>query len=64
MVMEKLMNRVMDFKAIRVQAKPFNLSLINVYAPTVKTGDERREKLYKEMCRVCESVLTYPSRIY
>lgn len=43
MVTGKLMNRIMVLKAIngrliyiRVQAKPFNLSLIDVYAPTEK----------------------------
>lgn len=49
-------NKVIDFKPInerlayiRIEAKPFNISILNVYAPTEGASAEEKEKLYEKM---------------
>lgn len=56
MVMKKLKHLVLDFKPInerlaymRIEMKPFNLSLLNVYAPTETAEEEVKNGFYEKL---------------
>ena len=54
--MEKLKANIMEFNAIndrlaylRIKAKPLNISILNVYAPTETSEKEEKEKFYERL---------------
>ena len=61
LVTRKLANKIIDFKPIngrsaylRIEAKPFNLSLINIYAPTDVAEGYEKDRTYEMLENVLE----------
>lgn len=58
-VMNKWRSSILEYKPsrrisyIRIKAKPYNLSLVNVYAYTEEAKEEK-EKWYEEINKICE----------
>lgn len=62
-VIKKICERVIEFRPIseriayiRIDAKPFKISLLNVYAPTENAGKEIKKKFYEEIEDVIETI--------
>lgn len=59
----RLRNNVMEFKPInermaylRVETKPFNMSILNLYAPTERAKEKEKEKFYEEVEEAIEGI--------
>ncbi|XP_057666796.1 craniofacial development protein 2-like [Diorhabda carinulata] len=62
-VRKKIKDNIIDFRAVngriadlRIKATPFNLSVLNVYAPTENAEEEEKEKLYENLEKEIEGI--------
>lgn len=63
MIFGELKNKIIETKMIsgrlaylRIQAKPYNISLLNIYAPTENADKEDKDTFYEEMERAMDAI--------
>lgn len=63
MIMGKMRDNIIEYRPIserlaylRIRAKPFNISLLNIYAPTEKARDEEKDRFYEKLEEELENI--------